>query len=830
MAFASNLLLIRARLLVPIALLVLGMAPAVAGEAIILRDRNHVPHVYGPSNAAVFRGFGYAMAEDRLFQMEMRKRQALGRVAEVLGRGDKTWPDKYLVKDRAARLLMQQAEVRQGFADLDLDDRILVMAFTDGINRRIEEVLADRSKLPKPFVDHDFLPEPWSPLDSLAVAVDVLAAYASFSTELSNLALYEHLRKTQPDHCDDIFDQFLWRTDPNAPTTLRDHQQGGPDPRQAEARGCGQAPNGLRLAGDIALTTPLLPEDLEPRRASMNWAVGSDMAKDATAIMLSGPQPGWHNPSYYYPVGLHGGDFDLVGFAAEGSFVLQLGVNRHFSWGTTAGLGNQVAHYQELREEPHGERYLHKEAWLPFERRTQVIKVRGEKDHVFVAESSIHGVIVDGDRDGRYAYARAVAWQGAAAASAMEWVHAVRAKSHKEWLDHARNFAFGLNWFYAGRDGQVGFAYTGRYPILAEGHDHRLPASGTGGYEWQGLLPKDANPWKLTRGRLVNFNNKPAKDWPNSGLYWEQWAEANQVDILLDAFEGRDRLDARDIWAINRVVAFTDVSARYFLPHLAAAVKDLPDGGDLAKAAALMLDWNRLREDRDGDGFYDHAGLTLFDAWLPRMVQGTLGPVLKDFPQAKIWLAAGYQRGSPRLEEHPSAGTIATHHAILSRLGRSGVHHHHDFFAGADPRDLMLRSLSLALADLRQRHKGPMEDWKSPVVPQVFFDSNTNRIPMTSPGIRMTLPAYANRGAVNMLVSYGPGQDAVKAGYVLPPGQSAFIPPDGEPGDNPHFADHLATYGGFGLKPLHFDPLRNPETRSDLKPRRLEVNDLRSKL
>src|SRR5690606_10069503 len=159
--------------------------------------------------------------------------------------------------------------------------------------------------------------------------------------------------------------------------TLRDHQQGGPDPRQAEARGCGQAPNGLRLAGDIALTTPLLPEDLEPRRASMNWAVGSDMAKDATAIMLSGPQPGWHNPSYYYPVGLHGGDFDLVGFAAEGSFVLQLGVNRHFSWGTTAGLGNQVAHYQELREEPHGERYLHKGTWLPFERKTQVIKVRG---------------------------------------------------------------------------------------------------------------------------------------------------------------------------------------------------------------------------------------------------------------------------------------------------------------------------------------------------------------------------------------------------------------------------------------------------------------------
>src|SRR5690606_21112418 len=249
----------------------------------------------------------------------------------------------------------------------------------------------------------------------------------------------------------------------------------------------------------------------------------------------------------------------------------------------------------------------------------------------FVAESSIHGVIVDGDRDGRHAYARAVAWQGAAAASAMEWVHAVRAKSHKEWLDHARNFAFGLNWFYAGRDGQVGFAYTGRYPILAEGHDHRLPASGTGGYEWQGLLPKDANPWNLTRGHLVNFNNKPAKDWPNSGLYWEQWAEANQVDILLDQMEKKDRLSWTDMWAINRAVSYRDVSASYFVPYIQKALKGAEQGSELATAAQLIGSWDQMRTDDDGDGKFDSAGQTLFDAWLPLMVRATLAPTLKGF-------------------------------------------------------------------------------------------------------------------------------------------------------------------------------------------------------
>lgn len=807
------------------------LAPVVAqaADVLIIRDRNHVPHVYGTNNHTVFYGFGYAMAEDRLFQMEMRKRQALGRTAEVLGPGDSKWATRYVKSDRQARLLMLQADVENEYKRLKSGDKLLLHAFTNGVNQRVREVLADQRKLPRPFFDYKFLPEEWTVYDTLAVAVDVLAGYASFSTEFNNLALYEHLRKAFPEACDDIFDQFLFRTDPNAPTTLRDHAGGGRNPGQPEPRGCGDVPNGLKLGSKIEVSA-LDPAALEPRRASMSWAVGEDMAKDAKAIMVSGPQPGWLVPSYYYPIGLHGGDFDLVGFAAETSFVLQLGVNRHLAWGVTAGLGHQVSHFQELRDKPKGERYFHKGEWLPFERNTHIIKVRGKPDEVFVSESTVHGVVVGDDDEHRHAYARAVAWQGAAASSAFEWVHAAHARSHEEWLQRARNFAFGLNWFYAGRDGKVGFAYTGRYPVLAKGHDHRLPASGTGEFDWQGLSDASENPWSLTPGYVVNFNNKPAKDWPNSGLYWEQWGEANQVNILLDAFRDRSSFDRDEMWDLNRIVSFTDVSARYFLPHLAEAAKNLPKESRLAEAVALMLDWNQMREDKDGDGYFDHPGLTLFDAWLPRLVQSTLGPTLKGFSQAGIWLAAGSQRGLPRLEEHPSAGTIVTHHAILSRLGKSGVHHHHDFFGGADYKEVMLRSLTLALTDLAKTYEAPLSGWKTRATPQAFFDTNTNRTPMTSPGLGFTLPIYANRGAMNMLVAYGPGKDELRAGFVVPPGQSAFIPPGGKPADNPHYGNHVADYAAFRLKPVYLDPLNNPSERSDAAPVELSIGEDKSKL
>jgi penicillin amidase len=51
----------------------------------IKRDSYGVPHVYATTTRGLFYGFGYAVAEDRLFQMEMARRSVLGTASEVLG-------------------------------------------------------------------------------------------------------------------------------------------------------------------------------------------------------------------------------------------------------------------------------------------------------------------------------------------------------------------------------------------------------------------------------------------------------------------------------------------------------------------------------------------------------------------------------------------------------------------------------------------------------------------------------------------------------------------------------------------------------------------------
>ncbi|WP_159602742.1 penicillin acylase family protein [Hydrogenophaga sp. PBL-H3] len=59
--------------------------PPSSQAAEIVRDKFGVPHVYGDSVPDAFFGCGYAVDEDRLFQLEMRRRQATGQLAAVLG-------------------------------------------------------------------------------------------------------------------------------------------------------------------------------------------------------------------------------------------------------------------------------------------------------------------------------------------------------------------------------------------------------------------------------------------------------------------------------------------------------------------------------------------------------------------------------------------------------------------------------------------------------------------------------------------------------------------------------------------------------------------------
>ena len=211
----------------------LSAAPVDAGrggkrvDATIYRDDYGVPHIYAQDAYSLFYGFGYAVAADRLFQMEMSKRTVLGTVAEVLGKD-------YLEFDKSVRSNYSPASIEAQYEALPAAPKDIFDGYAAGMNARIDEVMANRDLLPIEYTEFGFVPSRWSPIDVIMVFVGTMAnRYSDFNTEIANLTLLQYLRTTKgADTGWKMFNQLKWENDPTAPTTVPP----GTDARGPEAQ------------------------------------------------------------------------------------------------------------------------------------------------------------------------------------------------------------------------------------------------------------------------------------------------------------------------------------------------------------------------------------------------------------------------------------------------------------------------------------------------------------------------------------------------------------------------------------------------------------------
>ncbi|NLF13231.1 MAG: penicillin acylase family protein, partial [Anaerolineaceae bacterium] len=123
----------------------------------VLRDRWGVPHVYADSAPDLFFAQGYVHAQDRLWQMELQRRLAAGRVAEIVG-------EKAVPVDRLFRVLGLYRSAEVCAADLGPESRPVLEAYVAGVNAGME---AQRGRWPLEFRLLGFEPEEWRPADTL---------------------------------------------------------------------------------------------------------------------------------------------------------------------------------------------------------------------------------------------------------------------------------------------------------------------------------------------------------------------------------------------------------------------------------------------------------------------------------------------------------------------------------------------------------------------------------------------------------------------------------------------------------------------------------------
>lgn len=785
-----------------------------AVEATIYLDPFGVPHIASEDPEAMAYAFGYAQASERLFEMDVIRRIAQGRMSELLG-------DSFYESDvMFRREFYDPADVDRQLAELSDSVRALLEAYSDGVNRAIDEQLRDPTRLPAIYLALGAVPEPWSPHDSATVInLFTIATNAGEGEgeELENIDLYRALvDRYGPDEADRIWDEVHWSNDPTAPTVIPAEDAppappgiAPPDrPHPSQLALGTPASNGAAAAAlraEAALWRDLFRRVPVPRLGSYAWALAGRLTQSGGGMLLGAPQVGFTFPSTFHEVGIHVPGWQCTGMTVPGlgPFVGIGWCNDH-AWSFVAGnQGDQVDVYVETLDPDDPGRYLFQGESRPFTTRTETFLVKSTIDGQLEVrqetfEYSVHGPVFLKDADAGVAYTRKRA-QAGVSVSGFEGLFRLNTQPGgiPALLDALDGFNASYNLTMADRAGHIAYSFTGLQPRRAPGFDKRFAMPGTGEAEWVGFLAPDERPLVVDPASGVLAVNQGVES--KSVPWWEasSWLAIGRANRV-----GRDRAEliARGPgWTLDRLEAAnrdihegTDPFAPLFAPYLEAALAD-PEFDDLRGIWEQWRDAGFERVDRDGDLSYDHPGQAAFSA-----------DSLSGFQASPLWdhlwtLIFG--------DELPDGnwGTRFTRlsqvlHALDGDLGWT-----HDYVDDVetpeveDAVEVVREALRRARTDLAERYgTEDVTAWRVPVPEE----------PFTALGLAAPRPMRVyDHGTYNYIVDLGAGEGR----SVLPPGNGRADTAEAETRYQltgelpPHADDQLELYEQWTFKPMHRD-------------------------
>ncbi len=589
----------------------------------IHRDSMGVPHVFAKTDDAALFGAGYAMAQDRLVQIEFMVRAGRGKLAEVLG------PELVEI-DRMGRSQGYTDAERLGFLEAEPERiQVLYRSLAAGINRYVEEAMVDPgAKRP---LEYSLLGIPlrkFSEADLLAGG-EVSARFFGGvgGSELHNQGFLRFLvEKHGAETARLIFDDVVVLDDPDAvPTVPKGNASAGGEASLRQVPASRDAAWGRALAA--AERSGIAPEvSIGKQRilarlglsqgASRTIAISPGRSSTGKVLMMQATADG-------FDIHIRGATFDVAGLSFPPIGIPVMGRSRHHGWLVTTGENDVIDLFAERLDPENPKRYWHGGGWRDMEVRQETIEVKGEAPIALEVARTVHGPVIEWDLESQTAYSKSMTIWGKELSAWSRFLDLASARSREEFASGVREVPGNYNITYGGRDGHIEYWHVGRRPIRHPGIDPRVPTPGTGEYEWRGMVPFEEWPHVADppQGYLHAWNNKPAADTRYGDT--TRWGAHYRTYLPISLIESDPSIGVDDLKRFNRTIASglgsVDLSLtdpRIFLPFIQASVDESVEG-DLRQMASLLADWNGLYEDADEDGWYDHPGALLFRTWLP---------------------------------------------------------------------------------------------------------------------------------------------------------------------------------------------------------------------
>lgn len=642
-----------------------------AGPVEVLRDAHAIPHIQAQSWDDAWFALGFVHAQDRLWQMEMNRRIAAGRVAEVVG-------ERGLEIDRFMRTLGMRRVAEENAKVLSPEARRGMERYAAGVNA----FLAGRKgPLPPEFLIFGITPEPWSVVDSIAWGKMMQWDLSgNWRGELFRLRLSARLSPTQ-------IAEFLPPYRGDAFNVLPDLKT-----LHAAAHDLGD------VAEKLAQAVPAAPEHAV---GSNNWVVSGERAASGKPLLANDPHLGLSAPAIWYFAHLAVKDENLIGATFPGVPSIVLGRNNHIAWGVTNTGPDVQDLYLEKIDDKDASRYIAPEGSRKFVVREERIAVRGAEAVTIKVRETRNGpvisdVVANAGPATPKGHALSFRWTALMPDDALANAsHRLQfARDWQGFRESLRDFHGPQQSFvYADVEGNIGFIAPGRIPVRSP--DNALqglaPAPGWDArYDWKGFIPFEALPqsYNPAEGFVVTANHKIVPREYSHHLAFD-WATPHRADRIRERLVAKQKHDVTSFAEVQGDVV--SLSARELLPLMLAA----------EPVSARAKAWRTRLQAWDSNLAADRAEPLVYWAWwreLTRLVYADeLGPALfRDGWEARVSFMKAVLEGAPGADGTPQSRWCDN----IDTPARESC-------------DVLLaQALDLALADLDKRFGGNESAWR----------------------------------------------------------------------------------------------------------------------
>ncbi|MGA5416456.1 penicillin acylase family protein [Streptomyces pseudogriseolus] len=554
-----------------------------SGPVDVRRDGYGIPQIYASSDEDLFMAQGYVQAQDRFYEMDVRRHMTSGRLSEMFGAGQVD-NDAFLRTLGWDRIAKQEYEEK-----LSPATKKYLQAYAKGVNAYLEgkegkDISLEYAALS---FENDYKPGAWTPVDSVAwlkaMAWDLRG---NMQDEIDRALLTSRLG---PKQIADLYPSYPY--DRNKPVVQEGgydensgtfEAEGGSGDGEGDGDGSGDGAGselgggtGAGAEGDAAGFESQLTglqrvlEDL-PTAVGVNgdgigsnsWVVSGEHTVSGKPLLANDPHLSASLPSVWYQMGLHCRSvsdacrYDVTGYTFAGMPGVIIGHNQDIAWGlTNSGVDVTDLYLEKIT----GDGYQYGDKVVPFKTREETIKVAGGASRKIVIRETDNGPLLSDRSDdlvktGKKAavdsaapdrgdgYAVALRWTALDPGRTMDAVFAInRAKDWDDFREASELFEVpSQNLVYADTDGHIGYTLPGKIPTRAEKHDGSVPAPGWDpDYEWTGWVDQDELPYEFDpeRGYIVTANQAVVdEDYPYTlTTDWGYGARSQRINDLIQS-------------------------------------------------------------------------------------------------------------------------------------------------------------------------------------------------------------------------------------------------------------------------------------------------------